>query len=59
MTQGLYGLLTVLALVLALVLVAVSTVYVARLERRVPAPIGDEIGSAKTVLAKVRKHEPM
>ncbi|WP_445164429.1 hypothetical protein ACTXG5_15045 [Mycobacterium sp. Dal123C01] len=59
MTQGLYGLLTVLALALALVLVAVATVYVARLERRVPAPIGEEIGSAKTVLSKVRKREPM
>jgi Kef-type K+ transport system membrane component KefB len=59
MAQGLYGLLTVLALVLALVLVAVATVYVARLERRVPPPIGEEIGSAKTVLSKVRKREPM
>ena len=55
MGQGLYGLLTVVALALALVLVAVATVFVARMERRVPTPISEEIGSAKTVLHKVRE----
>jgi Kef-type K+ transport system membrane component KefB len=59
MVLGLYGLLTVVSLVLALVLVAVAAVFVARLERRVPTPIAEEIGSAKTVLHKVRKREAM
>ncbi|MCV7029676.1 hypothetical protein [Mycobacterium sherrisii] len=59
MTQGLYGLLTVVALVLALVLVAVAAVHVKRLGDRPALPISDEIGIAKTVTRKVRKGEPM
>ena len=59
MNSGLFGFLTVLALALALVFVALAAVYVKRLEDRVPPPISDEIGSAKTVVRKVRKREPM
>jgi Kef-type K+ transport system membrane component KefB len=59
MTQGLYGLLTVLALALALVLATIAAVFVARMERRTPAPISEETGSAKKVLQKVRNREPM
>jgi hypothetical protein len=56
---GLWGLLTVGALTLALVLATVAGVYVNRLEGRATVPISEEIGSARTVLYKVRKGEPM
>lgn len=59
MSTYLYGLLTLLSLGLALTLAAVAAVYVNRLERRSTAPVSEEIGSAKTVLHKVRKREPM
>jgi len=55
----LFGFLTVLALVLALVFAAFAAVYVKRLGDRAPIPISEEIGSAKAVMAKVRKREPM
>ncbi len=59
MNTALFGCLTVLALALALVFAAFAAVYVKRLGDRPPTPISDEIGSAKAVLKKVRKHEPM
>ena len=59
MSSSLYGLLTVLTLVLALALAAIAAVYVNRLERRTTAPVSEDIGSAKAVLHKVRKGEPM
>ncbi|MEE2852002.1 MAG: hypothetical protein VX424_05020 [Actinomycetota bacterium] len=59
MSSSLYGLLTALTLVLALSLAAVAAVYVNRLERRTAAPVGEDIRSAKAVLHKVRKGEPM
>ncbi|OBH53259.1 hypothetical protein [Mycobacterium sp. E2479] len=59
MSSYLYGLLTALSLVLALMLAAVAGVYVNRLERRTTAPASEGIGSAKAVLHKVRKGEPM
>ena len=59
MTEGLFGLLTVVALALALTLAAIATVFVRRMERRTPAPISEEIGSAKAVVSKLRKGEPM
>jgi hypothetical protein len=59
MSSDLYGLLTILTLVLALTLAAVAAVYVNRLEGLTTAPISEEIGSAKAVLHKVRKREPM
>ncbi|MGD1173342.1 hypothetical protein ACKUVQ_08670 [Mycobacterium seoulense] len=59
MTEGLFGLLTVVALGLALTLAAVAAVYVRRLERRTTSPISEEIGSAKEVVRKLRKREPM
>lgn len=59
MAQGLYGLLTVVALALALVFAAFAAVYVKRLGDRASTPISDEIGIAKTVTKKVRKREPM
>jgi hypothetical protein len=55
----LYGYLTIVALALALVFAAFAAVHVKRLGDRTPAPISEEIGSAKAVLNKVRKREPM
>lgn len=57
--SGLWGLLTVVALMLAVVLAGVAGFYVNRLERQPTAPMSEEIGSAKAVLHKVRKGEPM
>lgn len=59
MSSSLYGLLTALTLVLAVALAAGAALYVNRLARRTTAPVGEEIGSAKAVLHKVRKGEPM
>jgi hypothetical protein len=59
MNSGLFGFLTVLALVLALVFAAIAAVYVKWLGDRPPAPISQEIGSAKLVVRKLRKREPM
>ncbi len=59
MTEGLFGLLTVVALGLAVTLAAIAAVYVRRLERRTTSPISEEIGSAKEVVRKLRKREPM
>jgi len=55
----LWGFLTVLALALALVFMVFAAVYVKRLGDRPTTPIGEEIGSARTVTQKVRKREPM
>mgnify|MGYP001606939575 CR=1 FL=1 len=34
-------------------------VYLRRLEDRTPAPLGEEVGAHKVILAKLRKREPM
>lgn len=34
-------------------------VYITRLEKRPPAPLGEKVGAHKAVLAKVRKREPL
>jgi hypothetical protein len=57
--SALLGLLTIVTLALALVFGAFAAVHVKRLGDRTPAPISEEIGSAKAVLNKVRKREPM
>lgn len=59
MTLGLFGLLTIVSLALAVTLATVAAVYVRRLERRQPPPIAEKIGSAKEVVRKLRKREPM
>jgi hypothetical protein len=59
MMLGLYGYLTLLSLALALVFTAFSFVFVKRLNERATIPIGEEIGSAKAVVRKVRKREQM
>lgn len=59
MTESLFAFLTVAALLLALVFVSFAAVYVKRLGDRAPLPISDEVGSAKAVVTKVRKRQPM
>lgn len=59
MNPNLFGFLTILALVLALVFATFAAVYVKRLGDRAPTPISEEIGSARAVTKKVRKREPM
>lgn len=48
-----------LAFALALVLAAFASVLVRRMEARTPIPISEEIGSARVVVKKLRKREPM
>ncbi|KQY08006.1 hypothetical protein ASD37_08560 [Mycobacterium sp. Root135] len=59
MDLGLWGVLTVLAAVAGLSFAACVFVYVRRLENRTPAPLGEEVGAHKAILAKVRKGEPL
>ncbi|KLO27696.1 hypothetical protein ABW16_15755 [Mycolicibacter heraklionensis] len=59
MNFGFWGVLTVLAAVLAVVFAGCALVYVRRLEDRTPAALGEEIGAHKAVLAKVRKRQPL
>ena len=44
---------------MALVFVSCVFVYITRLENRTPAPLGEQVGAHKAVLAKLRKREPM
>jgi hypothetical protein len=59
MSLALYALLTVIALALALLCAVLAGVHVWRLERRPISPAGQEIGSAKAVVRKVRKREAL
>lgn len=59
MNLGLWGYLTILAAVMALVFAACVFVYMGRLEDRTPAPLGEKVGAHKAVLAKLRKRESM
>lgn len=59
MDLGVWGDLTILAAVMALVFASCVFVYVSRLEKRTSHPLGDQVGAHKTVLAKLRKREPM
>jgi predicted membrane-bound mannosyltransferase len=56
---GLWGYLTILAAVMELVFAACVFVYIGRLENRTPAPLGEQVGAHKAVLAKLRKRESM
>jgi hypothetical protein len=59
MTSSLFAFLTVTAFALALVFVSFAAVYVKRLGDRASLPISEEIGSAKAVVSKLRKRQPM
>jgi hypothetical protein len=56
---GFWGDLTILAGVMEIVFATCVFVYFSRLENRTPAPLGEEVGAHKAVLAKLRKGEPM
>jgi hypothetical protein len=56
---GPWGDLTILAAVMELVFATCVFVYIGRLEKRTPHPLGETIGAHKAVLAKLRKREPM
>lgn len=59
MNPGLWGYLTILAAVAAIVFAACVFVYIGRLENRTPASLGEKVGAHKAVLAKLRKREPL
>ncbi|KAA0098964.1 hypothetical protein CIW49_13935 [Mycolicibacterium sp. P1-18] len=54
-----WGLLTILAGLAGLSFAACVFVYLRRLENRTPAPLGEQVGAHKAILAKLRKGEPM
>jgi hypothetical protein len=54
-----WGLLTILAGLAGLTFAACVFVYLRRLENQTPAPLGEEVGAHKAILAKLRKGEPM
>jgi hypothetical protein len=56
---GPWGYLTILAVVMAFFFAACVFVFVRRMEDRTPAPLGEEVGAHKAVLAKLRKGESM
>jgi hypothetical protein len=55
----LWGGLTLLAAAAALTFVACVFVYISRMENRRSAPLGDEVGAHKAILAKLRRREPL
>lgn len=59
MSTYLYGLLTLLGLAFALVFAFIAAVFIKRLGDRATTPVGEEVGSARTVITKVRKRQPM
>ncbi|WP_425175047.1 hypothetical protein [Mycobacterium sp.] len=54
-----FGLLTIISLALALLSAAIASLYVSRLAGRPTVPISEEVGSARVVVKKLRKREPM
>lgn len=56
---SLYGDLTILAAVLGLVFGGCAFVFIKRLEDRIPASLGEVVGTHKMVLNKLRKRESM
>jgi hypothetical protein len=59
MNLGLWGFLTILAAVAESFFASCVFVYMRRLENRTPAPLGEEVGAHKAVLAKLRKRESL
>lgn len=59
MSTYLYGLLALIGLALALAFAAIAAVFIKRLGDRTTTPVGEEVGSAKSVVTKIRKRQPM
>jgi Kef-type K+ transport system membrane component KefB len=58
-TSSLFGILTIIALVLVLVFATTAFVFTNRLLNRKNAPMSEEVGSIFAVMRKLRKREPM
>jgi hypothetical protein len=56
---NLWGDLAILAAIAEIVFATCVFVYISRLEKRTPAPLGEEVGAHKAVLAKLRKRESL
>jgi len=56
---GEWGDLTIVAAVMEIVFATCVFVYISRLEKRRSHPLGERVGAHKSVLAKLRKREPM
>ena len=56
---GGWGYLTILDAGMALFFASCVFMYVRQLENRKPAPMGEQVGAHKAVLAKLRKGEPL
>ncbi len=59
MSTGLYGPLAIVFLAAALLLAVFASVYVKHLADRPTTAISEEVGSARVVVKKVRKREPL
>lgn len=59
MDSSVFGYLTLISFALVLVLAGVASVFVNRMHAREPTAISEQIGSAKTVLVKLRTGAPM
>lgn len=57
--SGLYGFLTLVSLVLMLIAASFAAVYVRRLSKQPTTPVSEEPGSARVVVQKLRRREPM
>ena len=59
MNLGPWGYFTIFAGAMELFFATCVYVYMSRLEKRTPAPLGEKVSAHKAVLAKLRKREPM
>lgn len=57
--MNLWAVLTVLSGCAAVLFALCALVYIGRMENRTPAVFGEKIGAHKSVLAKLRKREPL
>jgi hypothetical protein len=56
---GLYSLLTIVVAALGLTFICCAFVFIRQLEGRKAAPLGEQVGAHKAVLAKLRGRQPM
>lgn len=59
MGTAFWGLLTLIALAVALLLLSIAFIYTRRLEQQPTLPFSEEIRAAPRVIRKLRKREPM
>ena len=59
MAFGLYSFLTIIVVGLGITFACCAFVFIRRLEARQPAPLGEQVGAHKAVLAKLRSGQPM